>query len=110
MGSDNRKGLKRFGPRTRMRMSFAGRTGVLTAITALIVIVVLVGCAGSPAQSPQLLSPTAATATATATPSLSNSGTPDAREALIDAITAETRHFMGDPEAPVTIIEFGDFQ
>ncbi len=110
MGPENSKGLKRFGPRTRMRMSFAGRTGALTAITALMAIVVLVGCAGSPAQSPQHPSPTASTATASATPTLSNSPTPEAREALTDVITAETRHFMGDSEAPVTIIEFGDFQ
>jgi hypothetical protein len=108
MGSENGKALQRFGARTRTRLRFAGQSGVLTAIIALTLIVVLVGCAGSPGDSPQLLSPTASMVTAT--PSPSNSGTPDAREALIGAISEDTRHFMGDSEAPVTIIEFGDFQ
>ena len=31
-------------------------------------------------------------------------------EELMAAVVAQTRHFKGDPEAPVTIIEFGDFQ
>ena len=29
---------------------------------------------------------------------------------LVSQAMARTRHFIGDPEAPVTIIEFGDFQ
>ena len=31
-------------------------------------------------------------------------------EELMAVVVAQTRHFKGDPEAPVTIIEFGDFQ
>lgn len=41
--------------------------------------------------------------------------TPDAERAaqqqeLMTAVVESTRHFRGDPEAPITIIEFSDFQ
>jgi len=32
------------------------------------------------------------------------------RKALMDALIAQTKHFKGDPNAPVTILEFSDFQ
>lgn len=32
------------------------------------------------------------------------------RQEMMDFLIAQTRHFKGDAEAPVTIIEFGDFQ
>lgn len=32
------------------------------------------------------------------------------RRALMDSVVAGTRHFQGDPNAPVTIVEFSDFQ
>ncbi len=32
------------------------------------------------------------------------------RQALMDALIAQTKHFRGDPNAPVTILEFSDFQ
>lgn len=35
---------------------------------------------------------------------------PTGQTALMEAVIAQTRHFTGDPNAPITIIEFGDFQ
>lgn len=40
-------------------------------------------------------------------PTADNSTT---QEELMKTVLAQTRHFRGDPNAPVTIIEFGDFQ
>jgi len=36
--------------------------------------------------------------------------TPNPNAAVVDTILARARHFKGDPNAPITIIEFGDFQ
>lgn len=33
-----------------------------------------------------------------------------AQEKLMETVVAQTRHFRGDSNAPVTIVEFGDFQ
>ncbi|TKJ29532.1 MAG: hypothetical protein CEE40_07910 [Chloroflexi bacterium B3_Chlor] len=87
-------------------MSFTGQAKLLAALMIVLVIVVLVGCASRPGATPEPLSPTPVTPTATAGPSVGNTATPT----LMDIVAAETRHFVGDPNAPVTIIEFGDFQ
>lgn len=31
-------------------------------------------------------------------------------EEMMDYLVSQTRHFKGDPDAPVALIEFGDFQ
>jgi protein-disulfide isomerase len=31
-------------------------------------------------------------------------------EELMDYLNSQVRHVTGDPDAPVTIVEFGDFQ
>lgn len=33
-----------------------------------------------------------------------------AQQSLMKSVVAKTRHFKGDPNAPITMIEFGDFQ
>lgn len=33
-----------------------------------------------------------------------------ANQELMDYLVSQTRHFRGDPKAPVTLIEFSDFQ
>ena len=40
-------------------------------------------------------------------PAADNSAT---QEKVMETVVAKTRHFKGDPDAPVTIIEFADFQ
>lgn len=66
--------------------------------------------AATPASAAQPAAPTSAPATS------SNAATDDtaSREAaaqrVMDVLIAQTRHFKGDPNAPVTIIEFSDFQ
>ncbi|HLA98893.1 MAG TPA: hypothetical protein VJL34_10605 [Anaerolineales bacterium] len=32
------------------------------------------------------------------------------RQEMMDFVVSQTRHFQGDPEATVTMVEFGDFQ
>jgi protein-disulfide isomerase len=64
------------------------------------------GYFGRPLVTPE---PLAATPVASAGTSAAADASPDAA-ALMDAVVAHTRHFKGDPDAPVTIIEFSDFQ
>lgn len=40
----------------------------------------------------------------------SSSADSGSSQTLLDSVIAATRHYKGDPDAPVTIIEFGDFQ
>ena len=74
---------------------------------------------GSAARSPAAATPASAAQSTAPTPapaSSSSTSTDDAasREAtarrVMDMLIAQTRHFKGDPNAPVTMIEFSDFQ
>lgn len=72
-----------------------------------LVIGLLIGYGGRPS----MVQPSTAQSQATRTPVLpgqarNTSGAPT----LMDTLVAQTRHFKGDPNAPVTIIEFSDFQ
>ena len=87
-------------------MSFTGQNRLLAPLMIGLVIVVLVGCASRPVTTPEPLGPTPVTPTVTAGPSASSTASPT----LMEVVAAETRHFVGDRDAPVTIIEFGDFQ
>ena len=58
----------------------------------------LVGDGGEQAAVPQVIEP--------AQPQGLGSG----NEELMDFLNSQVRHVAGDPDAPVTLIEFGDFQ
>jgi hypothetical protein len=53
-------------------------------------------------------SPTAVALAETATPQPTISA--EERQQMMDFVISKTRHFKGDPNAPVTLIEFSDFQ
>ncbi len=78
----------------------------LATLVAGLLVGILVGYAGRPLVTPKPLSPPPVTSESSANPSASNPSS----ATLMDAVIAQTRHFEGDPNAPVTIIEFGDFQ
>lgn len=79
---------------------------LLAIIVSVLLIGVLVGCGSLPQEMPQSASPTSTSPASPAAPSDDNPSTPDP----FDAVALQTRHFMGEPNAPVTIVEFGDFQ
>lgn len=65
-----------------------------------------------PTQPINTPAPVATVAEVSVAPTVSDVGnaTQQSADAQIAAAVARTRHFMGDPNAPVTIIEFADFQ
>ena len=62
---------------------------------------------GGPGASPAATAGSAAESTATANPTQNVSA---ARLAFMNTLIAQTRHFQGEASAPVTLIEFSDFQ
>ena len=86
----------------------------MTPIIALVMLVIglLLGYYGRPlmrggAQSLVQPGTTLNGAPPAAIPTADNSAS---QQQLMEAVIAQTRHFRGDPNAPVTMIEFGDFQ
>lgn len=106
-------------------------------LLGLVLVIILVACGTSPAAPPQAEAPSevatatgvadageatattteevAATDGVTATDAVTETqpeitATPaDETEAVINEITAQVRHWQGEPDAPVTIIDFSDF-
>ena len=80
----------------------------------MLVVGALAGYWGRPLITPSLSSATSVTAADTVAPSAANDSNPPVRQSapptLMHALAAQTRHFRGDPNAPVTVIEFGDFK
>jgi hypothetical protein len=73
----------------------------------MLIIGLLVGYFIYPSVSPLL---SKATLTPTASAEAGTSGTNAGQPGLKDYVVAQTTHFMGDANAPVTVIEFSDFQ
>jgi hypothetical protein len=87
------------------------RSGLLSTVVvglAMLVVGMLAGYLGRPLVTPQPVIPTPVAVTDAGPPAAA--GTNPSAANLMDAVAAETRHFKGDPNAPVVIIEFGDFR
>ena len=74
----------------------------------------LAGYFGRPLITPESADGMSVAAASTPTPSPAGNAEASAQGSpagtLMDAVVAQTRHFKGSPDAPVTIIEFSDFQ
>lgn len=81
---------------------------------AMLLIGVLVGFFGRSLVTPQPENETsvavADTGVSSAASQASQPASTPSTAALMDAVVAQTRHFKGDANAPITIIEFGDFK
>ncbi|MFQ5855131.1 MAG: hypothetical protein ACE5LU_05760 [Anaerolineae bacterium] len=94
------------------------RTNSLMMLIVGLLAGALLGYMGRPLISSQPRTSAPATPEGVAGPSASvtteKAGNPStgnaASQTLMDTMIAQTRHFKGDPHAPVTIIEFSDFQ
>jgi protein-disulfide isomerase len=74
------------------------------------VVMLVVGLLGGYYVRPLLAPPPASSTTASSQTSGDTQDAAASQAALMEAVVAQTRHFTGDPDAPVTIVEFGDFQ
>jgi hypothetical protein len=89
-----------------------------TPIAAILMLVagLFAGYYGRPFLSPEMRSVAVEGNTSTGSSSAPITiPTPDSdrtaqQQELMSAVVEQTRHFRGDPDAPVTIIEFSDFQ
>ena len=73
------------------------------------VVMLIIGLFGGYYGRP-LIGGTAEQATAPQTIASAQSQGGAGNEELMAYLVSQTRHFKGDPDAPVTLIEFGDFQ
>jgi hypothetical protein len=88
-----------------------------TPIVGIVMLVVglLAGYFGRQLLSSEIIASTAGNTSAEPSNLPMTVPTPDSdrtaqRQELMRAVVEQTRHFRGDPDAPVTIIEFSDFQ
>ena len=81
---------------------------ILVGLTMLVV-GALLGYFGRPLVTPR---PLEALAVAAATPQdeVAASAADPSAATFMDAVVAQTRHFKGNADAPVTMVEFSDFQ
>jgi hypothetical protein len=73
----------------------------------MLVVGVLAGFYARPSMLGQLPENASVTTPAVAIPTADQT---ESQQRLMATLIPRTRHFLGDPNAPVTIIEFGDFQ
>ena len=95
----------------------APRGHLLTTVLVGVVMLAIglaAGYLGRPLVAPQSSDSGAVASADSPNPSSGGQTNPSAgsqaQPTLMDAVVAQTRHFKGDPNARVTIIEFGDFQ
>ena len=83
-----------------------------TPIVGLLMLVVglLAGYYGRPLLASQAAESAAGRSSASSSASPVDENVAAQQAALMQEVVAQTRHFKGDPNAPVTIIEFSDFQ
>jgi hypothetical protein len=74
----------------------------------------LLGYFGRPLIRPQPPIPASVASADTGSQSAASDVNPAADDrpqpTLMEGVVAQTRHFKGDPDAPITIVEFGDFK
>jgi len=96
----------------------AVRVDLLVMLIAGVLIGVVIGYLGRPllasepqrAAQPQVESVADASAPTSPTAAPASSADNSSAQTLMASMVAKTRHFRGNPDAPVTIIEFSDFQ
>jgi hypothetical protein len=89
------------------RKSVSSRNwSTLIAGAAMLLIGLVLGYIGRGALGPEAMA-TRGTATAAASAVQTRAAS---NQAVMDLLIGETRHFKGDPNARVTLIEFSDFQ
>jgi len=98
--------------RSRAAITIVIQTWVTPIVGALMLgIGLLAGYFGRPllaSQSPSSVASSSVASTSDASASPQNQASDP--EELMAFVVGQTRHFKGDPNAPVTLIEFSDFQ
>ncbi|MFQ5342746.1 MAG: hypothetical protein ACE5F6_14490 [Anaerolineae bacterium] len=96
----------------------AVRVDLLMTLVAGVLIGLVIGYLGRPlltsepqrAAQPQVERVADASAPTSPTAVPASPADNSSAQALMDSMISQTRHFRGNPDAPVTIIEFSDFQ